>query len=115
MRGCRVKAAVCFIGGIMIASIINIILGIVFAAFGYRIYYIGEYGYINDFELQKEKGLVTDEWARVLGKIFLIIGTLLILSGIAGFIFRIVKLIFSMSGIIIILFIVLMIRNRSNR
>lgn len=63
-------------------KIILMTVGIAFLVFGYLIYFKGKYNLINNFESDFKAGRKTGAYARKVGLVELILGTLLVLIAI---------------------------------
>ncbi len=63
-------------------KIILMTVGIAFLVFGYLIYFKGKYNLINNFESDFKVGRKTEAYARKVGLVELILGTLLVLFAI---------------------------------
>ncbi len=70
----------------LLLKIILIAVGSAFLIFGYLIYFRGKYSLINGFEAELRAGRKTERYAKRIGIAELIIGIIMILSGIVLFI-----------------------------
>ena len=63
----------------IVLKILTLLLGVAFTAFGYLIYFRKKYSLINGFEEAYRSGRKTEAYARRVGLVELVLGTLLLL------------------------------------
>ncbi len=65
-----------------VLKVILILIGVVFIAFGYEIYFHNKYNLINGFKKDYQNGLKTPSYAKKVGLIEFVFGIVLVLIGI---------------------------------
>lgn len=100
----------------MVFFLIDLLLGFVCLYLGYQIYFRGKFDIINDFIEQKKQGVVGEDYAKKIGKIFLIMGNLFIAVALIFLIIKIVKFmifaLFFLVGLTLVLLIINAIKNK---
>lgn len=96
--------------------LIDLILGFVCLYFGYQIYFRNKFDFINDFAEKRRKGVVGEDYAKKIGKIFLIMGNFFIGVALIFIVIKVVKFLiislFFLVGLTILLLIFNAVKNK---
>lgn len=71
----------------IIVGITALVLGLAFLLFGYFIYFQKKYNLINDFKAEYQAGLKDEQYAKKVGLTELVVGAVLVISGIILLVF----------------------------
>lgn len=71
----------------IILKIVTAVLGLMFSLFGYSIYFQRKYNLINGFEVDYQRGFKDEQYAKRVGLIEFIVGTVFLVSSIVMIIF----------------------------
>jgi hypothetical protein len=71
----------------LVMTIIDALLGAVFAVFGYLIFFKKKYSLINGFDAAFKEGRKTEAYARRVGLIEFVLGTVLLVASVISLFF----------------------------
>lgn len=92
--------------------VIDLLLGIVCTYLGYQIYFKGRFDFINNYIEEKRQGVVGENYARKVGKIFFVMGNLFFLVGIIFIVIKVVQFLITAVFVLVGIMIISLIYNR---